>query len=182
MKDETSKVSQNKQKKIELVAEMSEKVAKAKGLVFANYQGLTHQQLEKLKRALKKVEAEFVVIKNALMLRALDSKNLSDEEKNKFQQPTATVFLYNDVVLPLKEIARTIKELKMPQIKFGIIDNKTVSDADLLKLSTLPPLEILRAQLLGQMKSPISGLHRALSWNLQRFVITLNAIKDKKTP
>ena len=88
--------------------------------------------------------------------------------------------MYNDIVDPLKELTKTIKELKLPQIKFGILEGKAISDKDVVKLASLPPLPVLRAQLLGQMNAPIQGLHRALNWNLQQLVLTLNAIKEKK--
>jgi large subunit ribosomal protein L10 len=173
--------SQNRQNKEKLVAELVEKVGKSKGMVFANYQGLTHLQLETMKRALKKVDAEFVATKNTLMLRALDSVNLSDDDKKHFNNPTGALFMYNDIIDPLKELTKTIKELKLPEIKFGILEGKAISDKDVVKLASLPPLLVLRAQLLGQMNAPIQGLHRALNWNLQQFVLTLNAIKEKKS-
>ncbi|HZE87701.1 MAG TPA: 50S ribosomal protein L10 [Methylomirabilota bacterium] len=178
-KDNTA-VSQNRQKKEQIVSELVEKVKKAKGMVFTQYQGLTHLQLEALKKALKKDEAEFVAAKNTLILRALDGTVDVTSEKEQFTKPTATLFIYNDIVAPLKQLTKTIKELTLPVIKFGILEGKIISDKDVVKLSNLAPLPVLRAQLLGQMQAPISGLHRALNWNLQKFVLTLTAIKEKK--
>ena len=181
MNTDNTKTSANRQKKEVLVAELTEKVAKAKGIVFANYQGLTHLQLEALKKALKKEEAEFVAAKNTLLLRALDGNKVDvSEKKDHFTKPTGALFIYNDIVAPLKALSKTIKEFTLPAIKFGIMDGKIISDTDVVKLSNLAPLPVLRAQLLGQMKAPISGLHRSLNWNLQKLVLTLNAIKDKK--
>ena len=180
MDNTTVKVSQNRQKKEQLVAELKDKVAKSSAMVFANYQGLTHQQLENMKRNLKKADSEFVAVKNTLLLRALEGK-LDDAAKEHFNQPTGALFIYSDIVDPLKELTKTVKEFKMPVIKFGILDGKIVTDQEVTKIASLPPLPVLRAQLLGQMKAPISGLHRALNWNLQSFVMTLNAIKEKKS-
>jgi large subunit ribosomal protein L10 len=180
MKNDNTSLSNNRQKKEALVAEYVAKVEKAKGIVFANYQGLTHLQLEALKKALKKEEAEFVAAKNTLLLRALEGKVDVTSEKDKFTQPTGALFIYNDIVAPLKALTKTIKELSLPTIKFGVLEGKVISDKDVVKLSNLAPLPVLRAQLLGQMKAPISGLHRALNWNLQNLVLTLNAIKAKK--
>lgn len=173
-------MSANREKKGVIIAEVTEKVQKAKGMVFTNFQGLTHHQLETLKKAAKSTDAEYVATKNTLLLRTLAEKNLADTEKAKFQNPTATLFIYNDIVAPLKHLAKSIKDLKLPEIKFGLIDGKIMTSDEILKLSTLPPIEVLRAQLLGQMMSPIQSLHRALRWNLQGLVITLNAIAKKK--
>ncbi|HSW48102.1 MAG TPA: 50S ribosomal protein L10 [Candidatus Saccharimonadales bacterium] len=181
MNDTAKKVSQNRLEKEAIVAELLQKVEKAKGIIFTDYQGLTHQQIEALKKSLKSLEAEYVNTKNTLLLIALKDKINTEEEKSKFTRPTATLFIYNDVVGPLKAITKSIKEFKLPLIKFGILDGKVLAEDDIVKISTLPPLDVLRAQLLGNMKGPISGLHRALNWNLQKLVMTLKAIETKKS-
>ncbi len=174
------KTSKNRQNKEKLVAELLAKVEKSKGIVFTNYQGLTHMQLEGLKKSLKKVEAEFVATKNTLLNRSLEplTSHLSPPT---FEGPTAALFIYNDIVEPLKQLTKTIKEFKLPIIKFGILEGKIVTDQEVTKIASLPPLPVLQAQLLGQMQAPISGLHRALNWNLQSLVMTLNAISQKKS-
>ncbi len=174
------KVSANKAKKEVIIAEMTDMVTRSKGMVFTNYTGLTHQQLETIKRAVKKLDGNYVAVKNTLLLRALGDVTLSDDDKKKFENPTAALFMYNDVVEPLKVLSKMMKETEKPTIKLGIFESIAVSDKDVLRISTLPSKDVLRAQLLGQMMSPIQGLHRALSWNMQKFVMTLSAIASKK--
>lgn len=179
-------VSANKQKKQAIVGEIVEKVQNAKGFVFTDYQGLTHQQLETIKRAMKSINAEYVATKNTLLKIALNDGTKDNEAINSqlstlnFDGPTATLFIYDDVLSPLKELAKSIKALNLPVVKKGFIDGQILDATQIDKLSKLPPLPHLRAQLLGQLQSPISGFHRALNWNLQRFVMTLNAVKEKK--
>lgn len=174
-------------RKEEVVAMLSEKAERAKGLIFTNYQGMTHQQMESLKKAVKKAQAEYVVTKNTLLKRSLEKLSTFNSQLSTspaggstFQQPTATLFLYDDIIDPLKHLAKTIKELTLPVIKFGFLQGKILSADEIVRLSSLPPLLVLRAQLLGQMKMPIAGLHRALRWNLQSLVVALNAIVQKK--
>lgn len=163
-----------------LISEWTEKVEKSKGMVFTDYKGMTNPQLENLKKEVKKLNGEFVITKNRLMIRSLESKNVSDEDKALFQNPTATLFIYDDIVEPIKALSKTIKETTLPSIKFGILEGKTISADDIVKLSKLPGLPQLQAQLVGTLNSPIAGLHRALNWNLQTLVMTLGAIKTKK--
>ncbi|HET9946763.1 MAG TPA: 50S ribosomal protein L10 [Patescibacteria group bacterium] len=176
-KDNTA-VSQNRKKKEVIVAEVTDKVNKAKAMVFTNYAGLTHQQLEKFKREVRPLEAEYAVAKNTLLKRALGDRIEGQEDK--FQQPTGTLFLYGDVVAPLKVLSKLMKDFDKPEVKFGLLDGKVITDKEVVKLSTLPPREVLIAQMLGMMNAPIQGLHRALSWNLQKFVMTLSAIEKQK--
>lgn len=171
------KVSANRQKKEQIVAKLSEKIEKAKGIVFTNYQGLTHKQLEGLKKSLKSLNAELVVAKNTLLRLSLKNAKYDDSD---LKSPTAALLLYEDVVLPLKQLAKSIKDLGLPTIKFGIVDNQALTGDQLLKLASLPPRDMLIAQVLNGLKSPIFGLHRALNWNLQKLVMTLKAIENSK--
>jgi large subunit ribosomal protein L10 len=173
------KISNNRKKKEKIVTELSQKIGKSKSIVFTNYQGLTHQQIERVKKTAKKHEAEYITTKNTLLQRALDAKNLKLENEN-LKESTATLLIYNDIVAPLKELAAIIKELKLPKIKFGIFEGKIITEKEVNKIATLPPLPILQAQLLGSLQAPISGLHRTLNWNIQKLVLTLDAIKTKK--
>lgn len=180
--------SPSRQKKAKIVAKLAEKIGKAKGLVFTNYHGLTHKQLEKLKKAVKSFNAELVVTKNTLLKLSLEkvskekkvSKVSNGDPFDNFQNATATLFLYGDPVGPLKEIAKMIKEFSLPAIKFGILDGEVLSVAEVLKISTLPSRETLLTQLVFGLKSPITNLHRALNWNIQKLVMTLKAVETRK--
>lgn len=179
MKDDTKKISKNREKKEVIVNELTEKLQKAKAIVLTNYSGMTHIQIEGLKKALKPVDAEAVVTKNTLFIKAAEKLGLPVTQQ--LNGATLTILAYNDVVLPLKELAKSIKALKLPELKFGLLDGKEITAADVTKLATLPSREVLLAQLVGGLKSPIFGLHRALSWNMQRLVLILKAIETKKT-
>ena len=175
-----TKVSANRQKKIDIVASLSDKFTKAKAVVFTNYQGLTHKQIETLKKAIKPLEGEFVVAKNSLVTRSLDENKIKLGEDHVLEGPTGTLFIYNDIVAPLRALAKLIKELNLPSVKFGIMDNDFITTEQVLKLSSLPTREVLLAQLVAGLKSPIFNLHRSLQWNLQKLVLTLNAVAKAK--
>lgn len=170
------KVSKNRLKKEGIVAELADKKNKAKALIFTNYQGLTHKQIESLKKGLKSQDSEFVVAKNSLLQKAITGV----VEIESLEGPTGTVFAYADVIAPLKQIAQTIKQFTLPTIKFGILEGKIVTGEELLKISSLPTRDVLIAQLVGGMKAPLFGLHRALNWNLQKLVMTLAEVQKKK--
>jgi large subunit ribosomal protein L10 len=176
----TNKISANRQKKEQIVAEISEKIAKAKTMVFTNYQGLSHKQIENFKREIKKSDAEFAVTKNTLLRKALSDTNQKIDDEKNFDLPTGTVFLYGDITIPLKTLAKMIKDFEKPKIKFGLMEGKVISEQDILKLASLPSREILLAQLANMMLYPIQELHRSLVWNLQKFVMTLKAIEKIK--
>ena len=174
------KISANRQKKIEIVAGLNEKIARSKAIIFTNFEKVTHKQLETLRRAIKPMEAEYIVAKNSLVLRALEENKIKLEGEGLLDGPTGTLLLYGDVVGPLKQLAKTIKELGLLNVKLGIMENKFLTGEQVLKISTLPTREVLLAQIAAGLLSPISGLHRALSWNINKLVLTLKSIENSK--
>lgn len=161
------------QKKIDTVSLLSEKISRAKSMVFVDYRGLKHKQMEELRKTLKKLEAEFTVAKNRLMLRALGRDlQLTDT--------TATLFSYADEVAPLKELLKYFKTAGFGKLKAGILGDSLLSDTDVVRIASLPTRNVLLAQLVGQLNAPIQGLHYALSWNIRKLVYALSAIKNSK--
>jgi large subunit ribosomal protein L10 len=174
----TNIVTKNRQKKEVIVAELVEKVGKAKAFVLADYKGMTHKQIEDLKKNLKTIDAEMVVTKNTLFNIALTQNKI--EPIKDLQGPSITLFAYADVVGPLKELAKVIKALKLPVVKVGFMEGSLLSAEQVAKLATLPPREVLLAQMVGLMQSPITGLVITLNANIQKLAMVLKAIESKK--
>lgn len=182
------------QKKIDTVTKLSEKIARAKAVVFADYRGLKHKQTEELRKTLKKVQAEFTVAKNRLMLKALRSaftlthrneqgkrhNEVDDSFSTVLTDTTATLFSYADEVAPLKELLKYFKTAGFGTPKGGLLGDTVLSDADVTRLAGLATRPVLLAQLVGQLNAPIQGLHYALNWNLRKLVYALNALKEQK--
>lgn len=169
--------SQGKQKKIDTVTKLTEKLEKAKSVVFADYRGLTHKQLEAIKKKVKKAQGEFVVTKNTLLTKAFATKEKTPPE---LREPTATLFAYGDEVAPLRELVKFFKDANFGRIKSGLLGTQVLNEATALKLSQLPTRQTLRTQLLRNLQAPLYGLHNALSWNMKKLVWTLEAVKTKK--
>ncbi len=167
------------QKKIDIVTLLTEKVAKAKSIVLADYRGLKHKQLEELRRTLKKSDAEFSVTKNRLLMRALGAEKTKAIE-SQLRESTGVLFAYADEVAPLKELLKFFKTAGAGFTKGGMLGEKVLADADVARLAALAPRPILLGTLAAQLNAPIRGLHYALNWNLNKLVWALNAVKEKK--
>ncbi len=167
------------QKKIDTVNAITEKVQKAKVIIMADYRGIKHKQLEELRRNLKKSKGEFMIAKNRFILRSLGDRGTAVREA--LNNETAVLFAYEDEVAPLKELLKFFKAAGMGKTKAGLMGSTVMSDADVTKLATLPTREVLLGKLVRQLNAPIQGLHYALSWNMNKFVWALNAVKGKKS-
>lgn len=164
-------------KKIEQVKKLKDKIKKAKSMVFVDYRGLTHKQLEEIRSNLLKVKGELKVNKNTLLKIALQGR--SDFEQ--LTGPTAVLFAYEDEISPLSELASFIKKYKLPKIKLGLFGEKVYSESEVERLSHLPGKMVLLSQLVGGIKSPLSSLVYALNGNLQKLVLVLSEVKNKKS-
>jgi len=167
------------QKKIDTVKELTDKVAKAKSIVFADYVGLKHKQLEDLRKKLAPVHGEFTVTKNTLISRALTKQ--AESAKPMLKGASATLFAYGDEVAPVKTLLAFFKAAGMGKTKGGLLGNVVLSAGDVEKFAALPTKDVLLGTLVRQLNAPIQGLHYALSWNLNRLAWALNAVKNKKT-
>lgn len=165
-------------RKIETVQALTKKVADAKSIILADYRGLKHKQLEDLRRQLKKVNGEFVITKNRLLLKALGDR--SDLLKDALNDTTATLFSYADEVNPLKEMLKFFKGAGFGKTKAALVGTTAFNAKDVTKLATLPSRDILLSKMVGQMQAPLYGLHNALTWNIRSLAYALQAIQEKK--
>lgn len=167
------------QKKIDTVTQLADRVNRAKALFLADYRGLKHKQFEELRKVLKTVGAEFTVVKNRLMIRALGDRAKSFTDA--LNEPTAILFAYDDVVAPLTKLIAFFKTAGSGKTKTGLMGETLLSESDVERLAHLPGRMDLLAQLVRQLNAPISGLHNALSWNLRKLVYVLQAVSKTKT-
>ena len=169
-------------RKSEQVLDLTSRMEKSKAVFLTDYRGLTHKQLEDIRKTLKKVEAEYVVVKNTLLKKALESaKKDSQELLNTLKDSTAALFAYGDSLSAVKKLWEFSKNFTFLKVKIGLMDNIITSPEDFNRLATLPDKNTLLATLVYRLNTPLYALRYALNWNLLKLAVTLNNIKAKKT-
>ncbi len=168
-------------KKIESVKKLNENLKKAKSLALTNHTGLTHQQMEKLRRNINKNGGYFSVVKNTLLKKALADTFFSDKvSEQNLQGPTSLLLSYEDEISALSELFKFQKDSGLPTVKQGALTDRILTGADVLRIGQLPSKEVLLAQLTGMLKNPQSRLVFALKGNLMKLVMVVKAISEKK--
>lgn len=165
--------------KEETIVSLSEKIEKSKTITFADYHGLTANNVADLRNKIKAAGGEMIVAKNTLMHRALKAKGLEVDLKD-LEGPTATVFAYDDEVSPLKEIAESQKSSELPKYKFGFMGNEMLNPAALNSLAKLPSKDALKAKVVGTLVSPLYGIVGVLNANMRNLVYALDQIRERK--
>lgn len=169
----------NKEQKAQEVKSLTERVSKAKALIFAGYRGLKVSEMTDLRSKLRKGQSTIKVVKNRLMKRVFKDQGLESLGEY-FRDPTALAVSESDPVSPVKilvEFARTNNRL---QLKGGFMDGAPLTIKDLDRLAKLPSREVLLAKALGSMQAPASNMVGVLAAIPRKLLYALNAIKATK--
>lgn len=167
-----------RQIKEETVKTLAEKIARAKTLIFADYHGLTVNQISDLRRKIKAAGGELVVTKNTLLARALPNY-LTTQLPNSITGPTASIFSYEDEVAPTKAVADVAKTLGVPKFKFGFFGRDLLDTAAVESLAKIPPRPELHAKVVGALASPLYGIVGVLQANIRNLLSILDQISGK---
>jgi large subunit ribosomal protein L10 len=167
--------------KEQIVAELSDKLARTKGAVLTTYRGLSVAQDTKLRRKLREAGVEYRVVKNTLTRIAAEKANITGLDQY-LEGTTAIAISFTDPVAPAKILSEFVKELKGQglEIKAGIVEGKVIDVNGVKSLASLPSREVLIAQVLAGMQSPIVGLLNVLQGTTRNLVYALEAIRKQK--
>lgn len=169
----------NRDEKVAVVEELSDRLVNAKLAVVSDYRGLTVPVISQLRRELKKSNAEIRIAKNTLLRLAI--KGTPFEPMAPFLEgTTAVTFADADPVAPAKVLVDFVKNNPKLEIKTAVLDGRLLTANELKALSQLPGKDQLRAQLLAVMLAVPTTFVRVLSAVPQKALYALQAIKDKK--
>jgi len=167
-----------KEKKQELVKSYAEEFSRSQAAILTDYRGLTVTELNQLRNKMREAESGYRVVKNRLVKLALKEAGLPVPE-NLLQGPTAIGFCYEDVIAPAKVLTKYAQKSKVLTIKGGILGERVIDAKAISSLADLPPRDVLLAQLISGIQSPLAGLVNVLSGTLRGLVTVLRARADQ---
>ena len=168
----------NLDEKKAVVAEVSAEVAKAQGIVVAEYRGLEVGRMTELRAKARKSGVYLRVLKNTLARRAVAGTPF---EKLAGQMVGPLVYgISSDPVATAKVLNEFAKANEKLVIKAGAMPNAVITAKEVKALASMPSREQLVAQLLGTMQAPVAQFVRTLNEVPSRFVRTLAAIRDQR--
>lgn len=153
----------SKQQKIKLVEELAEILKNNPSVLFFDFSGLTMGELITLKKELKKESIKFKALKKSLLSFAFKKSGREEFDLSAHQSSVAVAYSSNESDAAMAKIVNNfiIKNKKGIILGGYLLGEKMLKDA-VVALAQLPPREVLLAQVLQLMMSPISGLARAL--------------------
>ena len=159
----------SKDKKNELVADLTELLSSAKTTIYAKYQGLTVQELQELRKAAREAGVKIKVVKNRLVKVAMKEIAVyKDTDTTGLTGQLLYATSSEDEVAPAKVLANFAKDHDALSLVGGFSDlGATLSEDEVKALAAMPRKNELIAQVVAQLLSPatdtISGLTGGLS-------------------
>lgn len=163
-----------------MVEEVSSRLKDADTLIVTNYKGLTSQELNELRRTLREVSSEYIVVKDSMAKRALaEGPNNRIVELINGEIGIA-VDKKEDPSGISKILVKFSKDHDVLKIQGGIVKGECFSKEDIVTFAMLPSREVLLSRLANVLNAPLQGLAGALNAILTKILYALNAVKDKK--
>jgi len=160
-----------KQKK---VGDLSAKLEKSQMTVVTDYRGMKMAEISDLRGQLRKIGAEFHVVKNTLARLAGGATGYAALDAV-LTGTSAIAFVFGDVQAPAKLLADAARTSKFLKIKAGMLQGQLVSAEQLVAVANLPGRPVLQAQFLGALQGPSANLVGVLSGPMQGLLGVLQA-------
>ena len=162
--------------KEKVVADLVERLRSTESLIVADYRGLTNAQLVELRARLRGSGARLTVVKNTLTRRAAEEAG-TEALLALLDGPTAIAFVETDgdPVAVARALSETAKDTKILSLRGGILSGKPLGADDVEELAKLPPVDVLKGQLVGVIVAPLTQLLGLLTAPLRDLVGLIDA-------
>jgi large subunit ribosomal protein L10 len=167
-----------KEDKAVLVDEIADRLGDAEAVFAVDYRGITVPQAAELRAKLTEADTTFRVVKNRLAKRATERAGTAELDPL-FEGPTALALVKGDAVAAAKAISTFGRQHDILEYKGGLMDGAPLEPDQFKAIARLPGLEVLRAQLVAGVASPITGLTRGLASMLSGLAIALGQISEQ---
>lgn len=168
----------SKKRRAELLAQYVELLKKSEALVLTTYTGASVKGLETLRNKVRGAQGEYHVVKNSLAAIALKQLDMPVAD-DMLTGSSGVGFAFSDAAGVAKAINEFAKDSEFVKVKGAIMDGKVLSVKEVEALANLPPLPVVRAQLLGLLNTPATRVAGTLASGVRQLVNVTKAYADK---
>jgi len=171
----------NRQEKELLVSNLREQFAGSQAAFLVGVQGLTVAQLQQLRRSVREKDGSMLVAKNTLLMRAASEVEGVDVLRPHFRSQIAVVFAKSDVPGVAKVLFDASKNMERLETSVGYFEGALLTKQTVEFLATLPPREVLLAQVCAGIQAPITGFVSVLHQMVARLLYVLKQASEKQS-
>jgi large subunit ribosomal protein L10 len=157
--------------------EIAELMEQSGSLILTSYSGLDSERMTRLRRAIRDKSARYFVVKNRLLARAARERGLEDLCSLLTGQ-VGVVFGGDDWIAILKTVADFSKQNEELKVLGGVCEKKVRTAKEMAMLAVLPPKEVVAAQFLGMLVSPLSEFVQVLSEPVRSLALVLGSAQE----
>ena len=166
--------------KRETVAELTEEARGSTAMIVSEYRGLKVSELGEIRRSLRKQNVTYHVVKNRLMLIAAREAGSAAIEPL-LQGPTAVAFATGDEGAAAKAVIEAFRTHRLIKITGAVIGSQAVNAEGVIRLSTLPGRDVLRAQVAGAIAAPMTTMAGLFDAPLRDIAGLVQALADQQS-
>jgi len=164
-----------------MMDEYAQWLAKSQAIVLVEYTGVKMKDLDAIRAKAREAGGEFHIVKNTLVKLALEKAGYS-VPADYSTKSTAIGFAYRDPAGFTKTLTEATKGLEAIKIKGGFLGTEMLPADQVKSLASLPPLPVLRAQLLGVLQAPAGKLVRTLAEPGRSLAYMVKVFSEKAAP
>ena len=161
------------------VAELREQLRGSRTLIVSEYRGLTVREIQEIRRALRKQDVTYRVVKNRL-LRIAAEDTVGAALNPLLVGPTAIAFGNDEAGTAKAVIDATRPYSRVVRITGGVLGDRAIGSDDVTRLATLPPREVLLARLAGGIQAPVGTLAGLFAAPLRNLGHALQQVAEQK--
>src|SRR5574338_749074 len=150
---------------------------RSQAVFMLQYSKMNMKEVDTIRAKAREAGGEMHVVKNTIFSRVLD--DMGWEGKNFLDQTTLIGFAFNDAPALAKVLSDAAKSDGFT-IKGGLLSKHGISEAQIKALADLPPLPVLRAQILGVLNAPASKLVRTINEPARGLAAVIKARHEKE--
>jgi large subunit ribosomal protein L10 len=149
-----------KKEKTQMMGDYETWLTKSQAVFLISYGKMTMKEVDVLRARAREAWAEMHVVKNTLFGLVMDQ--LGIDGKQYLEQTSLVGFAFDDAPALAKVVNDATKNETF-KIKGGVLGKRSISPEEVKALASMPPLPVMRAQLLGMLSTPASMLVRTIA-------------------
>ena len=168
----------SKERKQEVLAIYEGWLKKSQAVILVEYTGAKMKDLDGIRAKVRESGGEFHVLKNTLARRAFSASGM-EFPKDYLEKSTAVSFAFTDPASTAKALTDAVKGKEFIKVKGGFMSGQSLNAAQVKALSDMPPLPVVRAQLLGVLQAPAGKLVRTIAEPARGLAAVIKAFAEK---
>jgi len=167
-----------KERKEEVLSQYADWMKRSQAVILVEYTGVKMKNLDGIRAKIRESGGEFHVVKNTLARRAF-ADNGMQVPSDYLIKSTAVSFAFTDPASTAKALTDATKGLEFIKVKGGFMGSQVLNAAQVKALAEMPPLPVVRAQLLGMLQAPAGKLVRTIAEPARGLAAVLKAFSEK---